>query len=414
MKKIELIFMLTNLGIDSLKNEELIEFVIRILHLLLGVSPLILPFFKIFSPTNKVIGIEDYATRVRTRLKYSLGIILMMGLITLLLGTYREWIPEKLKKDNDSITEIGITYALFSIFFFILSTKLLIENIIKKIGRGLDKYERNYKWEKVRTGYYIFLGLMLMGVSIIINEILTTISCVILILILGFLMILLFDYEADRALLYYEEEEEKIYIYRSIDTDNLLCGKKKNARSCNSYLIKDKNSVLKVKLYVVDKEAEKAKKIKKSIDWSRKIGKIVEVFKEYNHFYNRITVVTAIIVGTLFYNKEKVEIKDFVIMLCIILISNIFIMFIMELMKKIMSSVRIIFLWIKKETKKHWKKIIGIIYALLSILRLILFNRIFLVEWVMHAVILGLGLNLLLNKFIENLKNKSERKIDKD
>lgn len=228
-----------------------LETLLKGLPVIVGIFNGIWFYFLKFSAGNSVIGIETYSKRNRTRINRILCYTLMLVTITLVLGTYRHWIPDEADIRKDTFVFPGFIYSLIGLFIFLFCIVKAIEKVIKRETRGLDRYQKNFAWEKIRFGFYISLGFLAMGLAIIINEIFIAILCSGFILYIS-ITFLLFDYEADRALLYYKTPE-KIYIYRAIDEENFLCGKEKNAKSCKYFLIKSRKSVLKKKLYVVDK-----------------------------------------------------------------------------------------------------------------------------------------------------------------
>ena len=220
------------------------------------------------------------------------------------------------------------------------------------------------------------------------------------------IILILFDHEADKALLYYKSSGRVVYIYRAIDNDNLLCGTDKNALSCKFYIIKNKNYVFKEKLYVVDKDNVEEKS-KKSIDISKKI---VEIFNKYKNSFSISIVVSAIIIMVVFYFKKEIE-KNIVTRLIIVVSILLAIIFI----KKIVVFMRDFLLCIKKLAAKSIKIVTFIIYILFLISVGYLFNKTFSKEWILHFLMLSLAFTPLIHKFLDCLKNKvNTKRVDKN
>ena len=216
---------------------------------------------------NNVIGLEDYETRKKSRFNTCLMFILLFVIATLILSTYNTWITfiiDNYDSKKDNVAILGLLYMCVAVIILVLWLFHLIFMLPKNIRKDMDKYEKNYQTEKIRFGFYIFICFFLLGLTIILQNPIATIIFIFVIFGLGIITLYLPDCESDRALLYIKDADlKKIYIYRTIDNDKLLCGVKKNALSCTSYIVKSKIDVFKNELYLVDKE-QKEENIQKN------------------------------------------------------------------------------------------------------------------------------------------------------
>lgn len=206
---------------------------------------------------NLVMGIEDYSTRKKARFLTCLNCILLFVIVTLILGTYNIWIKTLIAGfdvQKSDIGVLGLLYLATSLLIFVLWLIWLLYVFFKKTTKGMDKYEKNHANENIRFVTYIWIGMFLLGLAIIKQNVLFTIEIIVVIFLIGIMILFLFDYEADRALIYIKDGDSKLYIYRTLDSDSLLCGRKKNALSCTSYIVVNKKDILLKELFVVDRE----------------------------------------------------------------------------------------------------------------------------------------------------------------
>ena len=110
-----------------------VELVTEVLSLIPAIIPVIIPVFKIFSPVNKTIGIENYSSRVKARLKYSLGFIIIFVIFTIGLGTYKNWMPDKLDSGKENVVILGFIYLLIGIIFMIIVVVISISKYLRKL-----------------------------------------------------------------------------------------------------------------------------------------------------------------------------------------------------------------------------------------------------------------------------------------
>lgn len=387
----------------ALTQGNVFEYAIQLFSI---ITPLLAIIAKLFNPANKVIGLEDYKARVKARLKDSIVIIMIFIIFTILLGTYSKWMPNELNPNKEGeICTLGFLYFVLGFVVFLMW--LIVVAIIHKFTKNtITESDKCDKSESIRYVLYSSLGFIFMGWAIIIQDSTSTIISLMAILFLGVIILILFDHEADKALLYYKSSGRVVYIYRAIDNDNLLCGTDKNALSCKFYIIKNKNYVFKEKLYVVDKDNVEEKS-KKSIDISKKI---VEIFNKYKNSFSISIVVSAIIIMVVFYFKKEIE-KNIVTRLIIVVSILLAIIFI----KKIVVFMRDFLLCIKKLAAKSIKIVTFIIYILFLISVGYLFNKTFSKEWILHFLMLSLAFTPLIHKFLDCLKNKvNTKRVDKN
>jgi|GEM_PF-4500530 len=373
------------------KNVELVTGVLSLI-------PAIIPVFKIFSPVNKTIGIENYSSRVKARLKYSLGVIIIFVIFTIGFGTYKNWMPDKLDSGKENIVILGFMYLLIGIIFMIIGVLISISKYLRKEEKDLDKYQKNYKFENIRFGIYVSVGLIMMGIAIIMNDLMVSIVISIFLLFLGVVMLLFFDYEADRALLYYYIHGKRLYIYRTIDNENVLCGIEKNALSCKSYIIKNRDDVFKNKLYIVDKKEIK-KDNKKNISSDRFRGVIVKIINYNNDIVSILICISAILVSIVLYIMGRTHITDVLIGLLAVGGSVIVELIIKSLLpcilKKIIENIKIV---------------IAVLYVIIFTLRICCWNKISIIEFTLHFIVLSIMCKLLIYKVKLQIKVSGKSK----
>lgn len=375
-----------------------VELVTEVLSLIPAIIPVIIPVFKIFSPVNKTIGIENYSSRVKARLKYSLGFIIIFVIFTIGLGTYKNWMPDKLDSGKENVVILGFIYLLIGIIFMIIVVVISISKYLRKEEKDLDKYQKNYKFENIRFGIYVSVGLIMMGIAIIMNDLMVAIVISIFLLFLGVVMLLFFDYEADRALLCYYIHGKRLYIYRTIDNENVLCGIEKNALSCKSYIIKNRDDVFKNKLYIVDKKEIK-KDNKKNISSDRFRGVIVKIINYNNDIVSILICISAILVSIVLYIMGRTHITDVLIGLLAVGGSVIVELIIKSLLpcilKKIIENIKIV---------------IAVLYVIIFTLRICCWNKISIIEFTLHFIVLSIMCKLLIYKVKLQIKVSGKSK----
>lgn len=379
-----------------------VENAAEVLPVITSIIPIIIPIIisvvKIFSPTNKAIGIENYSSRAKARLKYSLGIIITFVIFTIGLGTYKDWMPAKIDSGKDNIAILGLIYLLIGIIFLIMCIVIFIIKYLRKEEKKLDKYQKNYRFENIRFGIYISVGVIMMGIAIIINNTMATILFSIFLLFLGVVMLLVFDYEIDRALLYYNNNGKKLYIYRTIDNDNILCGEEKNALSCKSYLIKNKDDVFKEELYIVDKKEIK-KDNKKNISSDRFRGVIIKIINYNNDIVSILTCISAILVSIVLYIMGRTHITDVLIGLLIIGYSIIVELVVFYLCYNMLLIIKSQFLWVLKKIIENIKIEIAALYVIIFTLRICCWNKISIIEFTLHFIVLSIMCKLFIKAY---------------
>lgn len=375
-----------------------VELVTEVLSLIPAIIPVIIPVFKIFSPVNKTIGIENYSSRVKARLKYSLGFIIIFVIFTIGLGTYKNWMPDKLDSGKENVVILGFIYLLIGIIFMIIVVVISISKYLRKEEKDLDKYQKNYKFENIRFGIYVSVGLIMMGIAIIMNDLMVAIVISIFLLFLGVVMLLFFDYESDRALLCYYIHGKRLYIYRTIDNENVLCGIEKNALSCKSYIIKNRDDVFKNKLYIVDKKEIK-KDNKKNISSDRFRGVIVKIINYNNDIVSILICISAILVSIVLYIMGRTHITDVLIGLLAVGGSVIVELIIKSLLpcilKKIIENIKIV---------------IAVLYVIIFTLRICCWNKISIIEFTLHFIVLSIMCKLLIYKVKLQIKVSGKSK----
>ena len=353
--------------------------VLQVLPVITLLMPLLMPLLKVFTPTNKVIGLEDYGRRIRARLKLSFEFIIFFIIITMILGSYDKLISKirnKIPGSLHDIKDLGYIYLSFGIIILILCIIFYMYIKEKKVTKDTDEYQKKFIFKNVRVGFYISIGFTSIGIATVFQELEVVILCSVVLLIFGILI--LFSYEADRALLFYKMGDVKIYIYRALDEDKLLCGKEINALSCKSYIIKNKSYIMKNVLYIVDKEeSEENENI------------IRECIKDKKSFIISLMIAAVLIFIILFYKAKLVQriILGFCAILSIIIC----------VIKKCISFT--------KKKREKGNNIIHIIVVILiilgSILWLSLRDRVYKLEILLHFVVLVLGITYL----VDNIKH---------
>lgn len=381
------------------KNVELVTEVLSLIPAIIpAIIPVIIPVFKIFSPVNKTIGIENYSSRVKARLKYSLGFIIIFVIFTIGLGTYKNWMPDKLDSGKENVVILGFIYLLIGIIFMIIVVVISISKYLRKEEKDLDKYQKNYKFENIRFGIYVSVGLIMMGIAIIMNDLMVAIVISIFLLFLGVVMLLFFDYEADRALLCYYIHGKRLYIYRTIDNENVLCGIEKNALSCKSYIIKNRDDVFKNKLYIVDKKEIK-KDNKKNISSDRFRGVIIKIINYNNDIVSILTCISAILVSIVLYIMGRTHITDVLIGLLIIGYSIIVELVVFYLCYNMLLIIKSQFLWVLKKIIENIKIVIAALYVIIFTLRICCWNKISIIEFTLHFIVLSIMCKLFIKAY---------------
>lgn len=375
-----------------------VELVTEVLSLISAIIPVIIPVFKIFSPVNKTIGIENYSSRVKARLKYSLGFIIIFVIFTIGLGTYKNWMPDNLDSGKENVVILGFIYLLIGIIFMIIVVVISISKYLRKEEKDLDKYQKNYKFENIRFGIYVSVGLIMMGIAIIMNDLMVAIVISIFLLFLGVVMLLFFDYETDRALLCYYIHGKRLYIYRTIDNENVLCGIEKNALSCKSYIIKNRDDVFKNKLYIVDKKEIK-KDNKKNISSDRFRGVIVKIINYNNDIVSILTCISAILVSIVLYIMGRTHITDVLIGLLIIGYSIIVELVVFYLCYNMLLIIKSQFLWVLKKIIENIKIVIAVLYVIIFTLRICCWNKISIIEFTIHLIVLSIMCKLFIKAY---------------
>lgn len=373
--------------------EEIIKEIIKEISGILPLIPLLMPLVKIFNLDNKVIGLENYAARVRVSLKTSFEFIIFFIIATMLLGNYEE-LTSKIKDDIPhslhNIDGLGYMYMFVGIIIFIICviTIAYIHIKLRKTIKNMDKYEKNYLFEKVRVGFYTFVGFISLGIAIINKKMSISIICSIILLIVGIYIFILSRYEADRALLFYYLEDREVYIYRAIDSDNFLCGTEKNALSCKSYIIKNKGDLLKEELYIVDK-----KEIKKD---GKKDNK--KNINENTDITNILIFISAISVSVVLYNTGRTCMTDLLIGLLVIGYTVAVELVIICVCHKMLLLIKSLLPQILKKLIKNIKIVIAVIYALIFIFRMCCWNKISFIEFTIHLIVLSIVFKSLIYK----------------
>lgn len=382
------------------------EEIIKKISGILSLIPLLMPLVKIFNLDNKVIGLENYAARVRVSLKTSFEFIIFFIIATMLLGNYEE-LTSKIKDDIPhslhNIDGLGYMYMFVGIIIFIICVIAIayIHIKLRKIIKNMDKYEKNYLFEKVRVGFYTFVGFMSLGIATINKKMSISIICSIILLIVGIYIFILFRYEADRALLFYYLEDRKVYIYRAIDSDNFLCGTEKNALSCKSYIIKNKDDLLKEELYIVDKKEIKKdgkKDNKKNIKVNRYRQAIVKIFNENTDITNILIFISAISVSVVLYNTGRTCMTDLLIGFLVIGYTVAVELVIICVCHKMLLLIKSLLPQILKKLIKNIKIVITVIYALIFIFRMCCWNKISFIEFTIHLIVLSIVFKSLIYK----------------
>ena len=280
----------------------------------------------------------------------------------------------------------------------IIVVVISISKYLRKEEKDLDKYQKNYKFENIRFGIYVSVGLIMMGIAIIMNDLMVAIVISIFLLFLGVVMLLFFDYEADRALLCYYIHGKRLYIYRTIDNENVLCGIEKNALSCKSYIIKNRDDVFKNKLYIVDKKEIK-KDNKKNISSDRFRGVIIKIINYNNDIVSILTCISAILVSIVLYIMGRTHITDVLIGLLIIGYSIIVELVVFYLCYNMLLIIKSQFLWVLKKIIENIKIVIAALYVIIFTLRICCWNKISIIEFTLHFIVLSIMCKLFIKAY---------------
>ena len=282
--------------------------------------------------------------------------------------------------------DLGILYVIIGTLILLISLALYISKSLrlKKTAIHIDKYEKNYLYENCRVSGLIATGMILMGISTIVQQLFISIFLSIIQTIIC-LDILYFNcYEADRALFYFYNADSKIiYIYRSYDKDTFLCGIKKSALSCNYYIVMNKKDIFEHELHLVDETIE-TRHEKSNI--TRNNNTLCKIIKN-----NIVIMFFAVIFTTTSYFFDKNGILCFLLETVLIVSLNL-------LIQKYLHFLKEIILNIFSFLRKHIKLIAEIIYLILLGIRIIICNKLPLLEWMLHLLISSIIFKPLITK----------------
>ena len=336
--------------------------------------------------------------KVMLTFKYIVSFIIFI----VLLGNYKNLILQNIKLSGNidlagsinnilySFTDnkdLGILYVIIGALILLISLALYISKSLrlKKIAIHIDKYEKNYLYENCRASGLIATGMILMGISTIVQELYISIILSIIQTIICLDILYFKCYEADRALFYYYNDDSKIiYIYRSYDKDTFLCGIKKSALSCNYYIVMNKKDIFEHELYLVDKKSTETSHEKSNI--KKNNNTLCKIIKN-----NIVIMFFAVIFTSASYFFKKSGIVWLLLETILIVSFNLLIQKYSHFLKEIILN-KLSFL------KKHIKLIAEILYLILLGIRIIICNKLPLLEWMLHLLVSSMIFKHLISK----------------